>query len=57
MECTWSKFISDNKAVLPYIPLSTILEAFYWYLESFKTDDNNYIEHCNNTVSKLLKPE
>lgn len=55
MESYWSKFISENKAIFPYLPLCTILEAFYWYMESLKTFDNAYKENAEKQVLKLLK--
>lgn len=56
MRSVWYRFIDDYKDQIPYKPLSTILESYFWYLENERSEDEDaaYKNACKENVNKLM---
>jgi hypothetical protein len=54
MKSMWYAFIDEYDDVIPYKPLSVILEAFYWYCQLLSTTDDDFRKSCSDKVYELM---
>ena len=54
MNSTWYAFIDEYDDVIPYRPLSVILEAFYWYCQMMSTIDDAFEKSCSDKIYNLM---